>query len=328
LFRPRIGECDPITVVLEAWIPAYKNHRKAIDAEEVVIAEVEPESVFRYAVAVIAAALAPCAVVVVPGMRARLAETAAYLLLVLWDAAMVDAPIGGAVGLDAAVISAAVALLRSCLTLRRLVSLPLLLRWLLTLLLGWLLMLMLLLRWLLMRLLCGLLMGLPLLMLGGLRLLLMLLPLLRFAVVLTLLVVLHVGSGGGPEKQEQNCCGDNASSFHLYGLPLSARFRCRSVILHHASQVQRGGLSKKEHFARVPVSVFRDPQSHAKGLRIGLPSPRAGIFHAWRSCVHHGRSSETSPGCSPQIGADVILIIKPISAHLRCRRRRFSSVPS
>lgn len=187
-----------------------------------VIAEVEPESVFRYAVAVITAALAPCAVVVVPGMRARLAETAAYLLLVLWDAAMVDAAVGGAVRLDAAVISAAVALLRSCLTLRRLVSLPLMLRWLL----------MLLLRWLLMLLLCGLLMRLPLLMLGGLPLLLMLLPLLRFAVLLTLLVVLHVGSGRGPEKQEQNCCGDNASSFHLYRLPLSARFRCRSVILY------------------------------------------------------------------------------------------------
>ena len=127
--------------------------------------EVEPEAVFRNSVAVIAAALTPSAVVVIPRTGARLGETAAHLPLVLWDAAMVDAPIGRAAGLDAAVIDAAIALLRFSLTLRRSLSLllMLLLRVLLLLLLA--LLLMLLLR------------GLPLL---------MLLPLLRFALLLTL----------------------------------------------------------------------------------------------------------------------------------------------
>jgi len=147
--------------------------------------EVEPEAVFRYAVAVIAAALTPSAVILVPRTGAGLAKTAAHLPLVLWDAAMVDASIGRAVGLDAAVIDAAVGLLRFGLTLRRFASL-----------------LMLLLRGLLTVLLCGL----PLL---------MLLPLLRFALLLTLLLVLCRGRNSGSEKQEQNCCADNVSSFHL-----------------------------------------------------------------------------------------------------------------
>ena len=204
MFRPRIGECDPITVILEARIPADKDHGKAINAEEVVIAEVEPESVFRYAIAVIAAALAPCAVVVVPGMRARLAETVVHLFLALWHAAMVDAPMLGTVGLDAAVISAAVALLRLFLTVRRLPGLAFMLGGLL----------MLFLRRALMRLLCGLLMRLRLLMLSGLRLLWMFLSFLRFIMLLALLIVLDVGCSRGSEKQRQNCCGDNVGSFH------------------------------------------------------------------------------------------------------------------
>ncbi|MGZ4856539.1 MAG: hypothetical protein ACXV96_15095 [Candidatus Angelobacter sp.] len=67
-----------------------------------VTAEVEAEAVIRYTVAVIAAALTPSAVVVIPRTGAGLAETAAHLPLVLWDAALVDAPIGRAGGLDAA----------------------------------------------------------------------------------------------------------------------------------------------------------------------------------------------------------------------------------
>jgi hypothetical protein len=176
----------------------------------VVTPEVELEAVLRHSVAVIPAALTPGAVVVIPRAGARLAETAVYLTFVLWDAAGVDAPIGRtAVGLDAAVIDAAVALLRFSLTLRRFVSL------LLMLLLRGLLMLMLLL--------CGLLMLLLLLfvlvLLGMLLLLcglslLMLLPLLRFALLLTLLLVLCVSKCSGSEKQRQNCSIDNSNSFH------------------------------------------------------------------------------------------------------------------
>jgi len=59
-------------------------------------------------------------------------------------------------------------------------------------------------------LLCGLLV----LLLRGLRLL-MLLPLLRFALLLTLLLMLCAGRDRSSEKQEQNCCADNPSSFHL-----------------------------------------------------------------------------------------------------------------
>jgi len=110
-----------------------------------------------------------------------LAETAAYLSSVLWDAAMVDAPIGRAIGLDAAVIDAAVARLRFRLRWRRLPGLLML--WLRGLLMLW---------------------------LHGL----MLLPRLRFTLFPTLLLVLCVGRGSGSEKQGQNCCADNAGSFH------------------------------------------------------------------------------------------------------------------
>jgi hypothetical protein len=91
------------------------------------------------------------------------------------------------------VIGATVALLRSSLTLRRFVSL----------------LLMLLLRGLLMVLLCRL-------------LLLTLLARLRPALFLTLLLMLCVGRGSGSEKQEENCCTDDASSLHLSVLLLNA----------------------------------------------------------------------------------------------------------
>ena len=156
--------------------------------------EVATEAVLRHTVAVIAAALSPSAVVVIPRTGARLGETTVHLPFVLWDAAGVDAPIGSlAVCLDASVIGAAVALLRSSLTLRWSVDL--------------------------MRLLSGLLM--LLLMLCGLRLL-MLLSLLRFLLPRTLLLVLCVGWGSGSKQQEQNGCADNASSFHLSALLLTA----------------------------------------------------------------------------------------------------------
>jgi hypothetical protein len=87
---------------------------------------------------------------------------------------MVDAAIGGAGGLDAAMIDAAEALLRS---LRRSISR------------------------LLMLLLCGF-------------RLLMLLPLLRFALLLFLLLTLCVGRSNGSEKKEQNSRADKTNWFH------------------------------------------------------------------------------------------------------------------
>ena len=146
--------------------------------------EVVPEAIFRNSVAVVAAALLPGAVFVIPRTGARLDETAAHLPLVLWDATMVNAAIGGAAGLDAAMIGAAEALLRS---LRRSIS-----RLLMLLLRGFLL---------LMLLLCGL-------------LLLMLLPLLRLAALLSLLLMLCVGRRNGSEKKEQNSRADKTNWFH------------------------------------------------------------------------------------------------------------------
>jgi hypothetical protein len=95
---------------------------------------------------------------------------------------MVDAPIGGAGGLDTAMIGTAEALLRS---LRRSI------------------------RRLLMLLLCGFL----LLTLCGLPLLL-LLPLLRFGVLLFPLLTLGVGRSKGSEKKEQNSRADKTNWFH------------------------------------------------------------------------------------------------------------------
>ena len=146
--------------------------------------EVVPEAVFRNSVAVVATALLPSAVIVIPRTGARLDETAVHLPLVLWDAAMVDAAIGGAGGLDAAMIDAAEGLLRS---LRRSISL------LLMLLLGGLRLLMLLV--------CGLLLR-------------MLLPLLRFAVLLFLLLMLCVGGSNRSEQKEQNSRVDKTNWFH------------------------------------------------------------------------------------------------------------------
>jgi hypothetical protein len=115
----------------------------------------------------------------------------------------VDARMGRGVGLDAAVIDAAVFLLRFLLrlSLRLRPSVSLLLM---------------LLRGLLMLLLRGL----RLLMLLH-RLLVLLLRRLRFAVLLTLLPALCEARDSGSEKQEQNCCADKASSFHLSVLLLS-----------------------------------------------------------------------------------------------------------
>ncbi|MBZ5568380.1 MAG: hypothetical protein LAN64_11085 [Acidobacteriia bacterium] len=127
-----------------------------------------------------------------------------------------NATMGTAVGLDAAVVGAAVDRLRLSLTRRIRLLLMLLLRRLLTLLLRRLLML------LLRRLLMLLLRRLLTLLLRWFSLL-MLLPRLRFVLLLTLLLLLCVSKGMGSEKQEQYGCADNANSFHLSVLLTSAR---------------------------------------------------------------------------------------------------------
>jgi len=107
-------------------------------------------------------------VVAIPRFGTGLDEPAAYLPLVLWDAARVDAAIGGFSGPDAAVIGAARAFLRS---LRRSFG------------------------------------GRLMLLLRGFRLL-VLLPLLRFALFFTLLLVLCVGGSNGSKEEKQSPCAD------------------------------------------------------------------------------------------------------------------------
>jgi hypothetical protein len=221
-FRPRIDKRNPIAVVLEARIPAHEDRRKAVDAEEVVTPEVEPEAIIRNSVAVVAATLTPTAVVVIPRSGPRLAETAAHLPLVLWDAARVDTAIGGPAGLDAAMIDAPVALLRSW---RRFTGLLLTL-WL------WLCGLLLLALWLWLRgfllltlwlWLCGFLLLTLWLWLRGFLLLtlwlcgfllLMLLPLLGSALLLFLLLALCVDRSNRCEEKTQSPYAD--SQFHRH----------------------------------------------------------------------------------------------------------------
>jgi hypothetical protein len=55
------------------------------------------------------------------------------------------------------------------------------------------------------------------------RLFMLLLRRLRFALLLTLLLVLCEGRISGSKKQEENCCADKAGMFHLSVLLVSAR---------------------------------------------------------------------------------------------------------
>ena len=65
-FRPRIDRADPIALVLEARVSAYNQEGKAVDAESVARAKVSAIAVVRNAVAVVAAALLPGAVIGLP----------------------------------------------------------------------------------------------------------------------------------------------------------------------------------------------------------------------------------------------------------------------
>ena len=118
-------------------------------------------------------------------------ETLAYLPLVLWDPAMVDAAMGGAVGLDPAVIGAAVALLRSWRGSRGLV------------------------RWR-----CG-----PFLM-RLLRWSLLMLLLLRFTLLPLLVFVLCVGRSNCPKEQEQGTSAESQFPRHSFFLSKTRRRSC------------------------------------------------------------------------------------------------------
>jgi hypothetical protein len=64
--RPWVHSAEPITLVLEAWISAYNQEGQAVNAESMVRPEVSAEAVVRDAIAVVAAALLPGAVIGFP----------------------------------------------------------------------------------------------------------------------------------------------------------------------------------------------------------------------------------------------------------------------
>ena len=66
VFWPWVNEADPIAAVLEAGISAHNEEREAGDAEAMILTKVSAETVIRNAVAVVASALLPSAVVGVP----------------------------------------------------------------------------------------------------------------------------------------------------------------------------------------------------------------------------------------------------------------------
>jgi len=66
VFRPRVDHTEPIAVVLEAWESAHNQEGEAVDAEPMVLAKVSTEALIGNAVAVVAAALLPAAMVGIP----------------------------------------------------------------------------------------------------------------------------------------------------------------------------------------------------------------------------------------------------------------------
>jgi hypothetical protein len=62
-FWPRVNETEPIAAVLEAGISAHNQEGEPIDSEPMFRPKVSTESIVRNAVAVVAAALLPGAVV-------------------------------------------------------------------------------------------------------------------------------------------------------------------------------------------------------------------------------------------------------------------------
>jgi len=72
VFRPRVNHIEPKAVVLETRIPANYLQAIAGDAEPVIRTKVATVTVLRNAVAIVAAALVPIAVLGLPVMRAML----------------------------------------------------------------------------------------------------------------------------------------------------------------------------------------------------------------------------------------------------------------
>ena len=79
IFRPRVDEADPEAAVLEAGIAANHDQWVAVDAEVVVRTKVPAITVLGDAVAVVAAALLPVAVLGLPIMCAMLLPDGALL---------------------------------------------------------------------------------------------------------------------------------------------------------------------------------------------------------------------------------------------------------
>jgi hypothetical protein len=68
VFRPGVNGTDPIAFVLEARVSAYNHEGEAVDAKPVVSTKVSAVAVIRNAVAVVATALSPSAMVRIPAL--------------------------------------------------------------------------------------------------------------------------------------------------------------------------------------------------------------------------------------------------------------------
>jgi hypothetical protein len=68
IFRPWVNETEPIAAVLEAGISAHNQEWQSVDAEPMVWPKVSTEPVVRDAIAVIATALLPSAVLGIPAL--------------------------------------------------------------------------------------------------------------------------------------------------------------------------------------------------------------------------------------------------------------------
>jgi hypothetical protein len=68
VFRPRVNGTDPIASVLEARVSAHHQEGQAVDSESTVSTKVSAETVVRNAIAVVAAALLPSAVIGIPAL--------------------------------------------------------------------------------------------------------------------------------------------------------------------------------------------------------------------------------------------------------------------
>ena len=79
VFRIGIHHCEPAAAVLEARVASFIAEGKAIDAKEVVVAEVAAEVVVGYTIAAVAAACSPAAVFVIPMTGAPLLPDAILL---------------------------------------------------------------------------------------------------------------------------------------------------------------------------------------------------------------------------------------------------------